>query len=122
MKLLVLSSDIILIFKQKNSYNDIQIKTKNLGKKLKIKFIAYFIISTRLLLFFWYYISMFCVVYMNNQYHLLKNALISFGLSLLYPFVVYLLAGLFRSIPLSGKKRAKNAYIILAKFCKKFNI
>ena len=63
MKLLVLSSDIILIFQQNNSYNDIQIKAKNVDNKLKIKFIVYFTISSILLLFFWYYISMFCVVY-----------------------------------------------------------
>ena len=72
MKLLVLSSNIILIFQQNNSYNDIQIKAKNLENKLKIKFIVYYIICSILLLFFWYYISMFCVVYMNNHYHLLK--------------------------------------------------
>ena len=52
MKLLVLSSDIILIFQQNNSYNFIQIKAKNVDNKLKIKFIVYFTISSILLLFF----------------------------------------------------------------------
>ena len=105
MKLLVLSSDMILIYKQNISYNDIQIRGKNLENKLKIKFIVYFSISSILLLFFWYYISMFGAVYINNQYHLLKNVLISFGLSLLYPFVIFLLSGFFRFTSLSGTKK-----------------
>ena len=119
-KLLALSNDMILIFKQNKLDNDIQIKTKNLGKKLKIKFIAYFIISTILLLFFWYYISMFCAIYKNNQYHLLKNTLISFGLSLLYPFVIYLLSGFFRYLSLSGTKKKRKCLYNVSKTMQKF--
>ena len=45
---------------------------------LMIKFVIYFIISFLFLLFFWYYISMFGVIYRNTQFHLIKDTLISF--------------------------------------------
>ena len=60
---LYLSNDSIINFKQNNSKINIKKIAKQLKKNLKIKFILYFIIGFLLLAFFWYYISMFCVIY-----------------------------------------------------------
>ena len=60
-----------------------------------------------LLLFFWYFVSMLGAIYRNTQYHLLKDTSISFGLSLCYPFVIYLFPGCFRIPALSDKKGNK---------------
>ena len=74
-----------------------------------LKFILYFIISIIFLLFFWYYLSMFCTIYRNTQYHLIKDTLISFGSSLIEPFGLCLLPGLLR-IPaaLSNPQNKRN--------------
>ena len=80
-------------------------KVKDLINCLKVKFFLFFVIDFPLLLFFWYYLSCFCAVYKNTQIHLIKDTLISFGLSLIYPLLFYLLPGVFRIISL----RAKNA-------------
>jgi len=80
-------------------------KVKNLIKCLKVKFFLFFIIDFSLLLLFWYYLSCFCAVYKNTQVHLIKDTLISFGISLIYPLLLYLLPGIFRIKSL----RAKNA-------------
>ena len=61
-------------------------RAEELKTKLIMKFILYFIISTLLLAPFWYYISVFGVIYRNTQIHLLKDTLMSFGLSLFIPF------------------------------------
>ena len=53
-------------------------------------------------------ISMFCNIYENTQIHLLNDTLISFGLSLLYPFGIYLLPGIFRIHALSEGKKNDN--------------
>ena len=79
-----------------------------LEKKLKIKFILYFIVSFILLLLFWYYISMFCAIYVNTQIHLIKDTLFSFGLSLFYPLLINLILGIFRITALSSDKTKKN--------------
>ena len=91
-------------------------KTKRLNNKLIIKFILYFIISFIFLLFFWYYLSMFCAIYRNTQYHLIKDALIRFSLSLLYPFGINLLTGIFRISTLANPKKREYYYISSVNF------
>ena len=48
---------------------------------------------------------MFCAIYRNTQYHLLKDTLVSFGLSLLYPLGIYLIPGIFRIPALNNRKK-----------------
>ena len=74
---------------------------------IKIRTILFFIISSIFLLSFWYYISMFCAIYRNTQFHLLKDTLISFGISMITPFVFYLLPGFFRIPALSNPKNRR---------------
>ena len=104
LKLLGLTNDAIISFKQNKSRINLSKREEDLKNKLIIKFILYFIFSFLLLIFFWYYISMFCIIYKNTQIHLLKDTLISFCLSLFYPFGIYLLPGLFRIPSLSNPK------------------
>ena len=84
---LALSNDAIINFKQDNTKINLLKKSKKLIKILTIKFALYFIISFLFLLFFWYYISIFGVIYRNTQFHLLKDTLMSFGLSIILPFL-----------------------------------
>ena len=115
LKLLALSNSGIIEFKQDKNKKDVNERGENLKKKLSIKFVLYFIISFIFLLFFWYYISMFGAIYRNTQFHLLKDTLVSFGLSLLYPFGIYLLPGIFRIPALADTKKKKGC---LPKFSK----
>ena len=123
---LALSEDAILDYKKitknkkksknKNdgffNFND---EEKRLNKKLKIKFVLYFILSGISLFFFWYYLAMFCAVYKNTQFQVIEDTLMSYGLSLLYPFGIYLLPGIFRIPSLSNSKYKKKC---LYKFSK----
>ena len=104
-KSLSLTNDDIIKFKQ-NKINNSKYGGY-LMRKLKIKFILYFIISFIVLLFFWYYLSMFGAIYKNTQYHLLIDTSISLVLSFIYPFGIYLLPGLFRIPALSGDKKER---------------
>ena len=106
LSLLGLSNDSIIAFKHLKNIG-IKKKRKKLIFCLKLKFIFYFFISFIFLLFFWYYISIFGVVYKNTQYHLLKDTLLSFALSLFYPFITCLLTGLFRITSLSNPKNKR---------------
>ena len=78
---------------------------------LKIKFIIFFIISFLFSFFFWYFIACFCAVYKNTQNILIKSTLISFGLSMVYPFGLNLLPGIFRIPALRAPKKIKSVYI-----------
>ena len=90
-------------------------KVINLINCLKVKFFLFFVIEFTLLLLFWYYLSCFCAVYKNTQIHLIKDTLISFGLSLVYPLLLYLIPGVFRIPALRAKKANKKCLYKLSK-------
>ena len=104
---LALSNDNLINFKQNRKKSDVKQRGDKLRIFLKIKIIIYFVVSFIMLLFFWYYISMFGVIYINTQYHLLKDTLLSYGLSLIYPFLIYLLPGIFRIPSLSNHNKKR---------------
>ena len=107
LKMLSLSESNILMIKQEKNYNIAQKKSKNIINYLLIKFIIFFMLSNLLLLFFWYFISCFCAVYVNTQKILIKDTLISFALSMSYPFGLNLLPGMFRIPSLRAPKKDK---------------
>ena len=59
------------------------------------------------MLFFWYFISGFCAVYINTQLTLIENTLISFLISMIYPFGLNLFPGFFRIPSLRAKDKNK---------------
>ena len=112
---LALPNDDIITFKQNKSKIDLIKRTKYLIKIISIKSFLYFIISFLLLVFIWYYISMFGVIYRNTQIHLLKDTSMSFGLSLIIPFFLYIIPGFFRIPALSNIKNKKECLYNISK-------
>ena len=115
LKLLALSDNNILELKKKKKKKHLNKQSKVLNKKLRLKFILYFLISSILLLLFWYYLAIFCAIYINTQKHLITDTLISFGLSLLYPFGIYLIPGIFRIPSLSNKNKDRKCLYKISK-------
>ena len=99
------------ILKIKHEKNEYSLKGKYIYviKQIIIKLICFFIISVFFLILFWYYISSFCAVYKNTQIYLIKNVLISYILSIIYPFFTNLIPGIFR-IPSLKKKSGECLY------------
>ena len=82
-------------------------------KNLVIKYSLFFILGIIFLGFFWMLLSSFGAVYQNTQIFILKNTLISFMLTLLYPFFINLFPSIFRMASLNSK----NEYMFkLSKF------
>ena len=77
------------------------------------KSIVFYALSIIFLLFFWYFISCFCAVYVNTQYILINDTLISFATSMLYQFGLYLLPTLLRLISLKSEQKNQKCLIIL---------
>ena len=118
-QMLGLSNDAIIDFKQSEETNNINERGEKLIKKIKIKFVFYFILSFLLLFCFWYYISMFDAVYRNTQFLLLQDTAMGFALSLFTPFIIYLIPGLFRIPALRTPQQNKRC---LYNFSKLFTI
>ena len=117
LNMLALTQDSMLKLKKlkKKKNKNFNKKIIKLDNKIKIKFILYFILSSIILIFFWYYLSMFCAIYVNTQIHLIKDTFISYALSFIYPFGIYLIPGIFRILALSNHKEKRK---ILYKFSK----
>ena len=111
LKMLSLTEKNIISLKQnkekenKNEKEKVIDKTRSTQKCLRIKFLIYFALSILFMLFFWYFISCFCGVYKNTQIVLIKDTLLSFALSMVYPFGLNLLPGIFRIPALRAEKK-----------------
>jgi len=105
LNLLSLSQRNILKLKQIDQMNTMVRKMLLSLKIFKLKIILFNVIGLIILLFGWYYLTMFCAVYTNTQTHLLKDTFSSFGLSLVYPFGINLIPGLFRIYALRAPKK-----------------
>ena len=97
---LALTEDAILNINKEKNAKEIKEKAEKTKKYFVIKFILFFIIGFILLGIYWFYIGCFCAVYINTQYYLIKDTLISFGFSLIIPFIKYLLPCMIRKTSL----------------------
>ena len=102
--------------KKERKIEHLKIKVQKSIKILKIKFALFFFISLLLLLSFDYYICCFCGVYSNTQTHLIKDTIISFSLTLFYPFGTLLIPGIFRIPALHDKNKDSEYMYKFSKF------
>ena len=86
----------ILEIKHEKSKHNLNTRVTIAIKHINIKYICFFIFTFIFLLFFWYYLSCFCAVYKNTQIYLIQTTLISYIISLIYPFIIYLFPGILR--------------------------
>ena len=70
----------------------------NIIKLIRRKLIIYFIFTFIMFVFYWYTIACFCAVYVNTQKAFIIDSFSSFGLGLLYPFILYLFPSVLRFI------------------------
>ena len=106
--------DIVKIKKKETFELSLKMK-KTIIKCIKIKFILFFTFVFFFLLIFWYYISCFCAIYKNTQVYLIKNTMIGFVGLLIYPFIIYLIPGIFRIPALLSEKKDKQFLFKLSK-------
>ena len=104
--MLSLTEKNIIEIKQQETFEKANDEIKKKRKYLLIKFILFFILSFIFLILFLFYISCFCAVYKNTQLYLIKDTIISFCTSLIYPFIINLLPGLLRIPSLKEKNKS----------------
>ena len=113
-KLSISEGEIIDLKKEKDP-EKVKKKAKNIKKCLTIKLVIFIILSSILMLFFWYFISCFCAAYKNTQLILIEDTLISFLTSMIYPFGFKLLPSAFRIPALRAHKKDKKCMYTLSR-------
>ena len=114
-KYLSLTEKSIISIKHFGEIEKLDIKSKKLLKEIKIKLFFFFLITFILLFFFMFYITCFCGIYVNTQIQLIKDTIISFFLSFLYPFFIYLIPSILRFCSLKTKKCKKECIYKISK-------
>ena len=105
LKILSLSQNDLIKIKKESDRSKAKKMAADSKKCLTIKLYIFFIIGVCLIIFCWYYTTAFAAVYPNIQMHLIKDILISFGISMIYPFVINIMPGLFRIPSLKAKNK-----------------
>ena len=103
-KFFALTQNYIVQLKNIKTKNDLQHKRKRILHIIKIRMTLFFIIALLILIFFLYYISCFCGIYINAQRHLIKDSLYSLLSSFLISFAYNTIPASFRILALSVAK------------------
>ena len=119
-KKLALSEKDVIKIKQEKKKEDLDMLKNKLFSKLKIKFSIFFVLSFSFLILFWTFITCFCGVYKNTQTHLIKDSIIGFITSLLYPFGIYLIPGIFRISALRSETKDQSCLYKFSKLIQMF--
>ena len=104
--LILTDKDILEVKLQQSKLLAVNMKKQKL-KNMKIKFAIFFILNFILLGLFWYYLTCFNAVYKNTQVYLIENTFISFGFSLVYPFIINILPTILRMNSIHSSKKDK---------------
>ncbi len=63
---------------------------------MRIKLAIFFVLTFILMAVFWYFVTAFCAVYTNTQIIMIIDSMGSFVISMVYPFVLYLIPAYMR--------------------------
>ena len=107
--LVLTDKDILEVKKQNNKSKAINTK-KNKLKYMKIKFTIFFVLNFIMLGFFWYYLTCFNAIYKNTQVYLIENTFISFGFSLVYPFIINIFPTMIRTCAIHSKNKDQECF------------
>ena len=72
---------------------------------MNIKFIIFFVLNLIILILFWFYLTCWNAIYQNTKVYLIKNTFISFGISLVYPFLINIFPVILRMNALKNNKK-----------------
>ena len=103
--LLVLTDKNIFEIKCQETLQKANIFKKTTLRNILIKFTIFFVLNLLILISFWYYLTCWNAVYENTQIYLIKNTLISFAISLIYPFIINIIPVILRQQSLKQKKK-----------------
>ena len=115
-KLIFLSERNIANIRNQTTLFQTNLAVTSAKKMIKIKYAFFFILGLAFIGIFWLLISSFGAVYKNTQIFIFENALLSFAISLIYPFFINILPCMFRSCSLNSKDKSCGCAYKFSKF------
>ena len=115
-KYIFISERNLLNIRKQKSINDALTTAEKERRKLIIKYIIFFILGIILYIFFWMLLSSFGAIYQNTQIIIFENTLICISISLIYPFFINIIPGIFRICSLSPDTKDRKCLYNFSKF------
>ena len=115
-KLIFLSERNIFQIRMEQNLSNASFKADKVRKNLTIKHTIFFIAGLIFLVFFWMLLSSFGAVYSNTQMFIFKNTLISFAISLCYPFFINVFPCAFRMCSLNSNPKSNECMYKISQF------
>ena len=109
--LLIISFPEMDIIKIKNEKQYQSVK-KPIGM-LITKCYLFFFVNIIILSLIWIYIASFSMIFRNTQIYVIKNTLISIGISTAAPFILYLIPAFIRKIAVKGSKSLRGYFLYI---------
>jgi hypothetical protein len=94
------------IYYEIKNTNTLEFFIETLITQIKRNFIVFTVIQVICMIFFWYYISLFCIVYKSTEFIWVRGATICFVLVVVFDFLLCFVTFLFRYVGLVKKKRS----------------
>ena len=116
LKILSLSQNDLIKIKKEPRKKKAKKMADNSKRCLTIKLYIFNFIGLALIIFCWYYTTAFAAVYPNTQLHLIKDTLISFGISMIYPFIINIIPGLLRIPSLKDEKKNRKCLYKISQY------
>jgi hypothetical protein len=110
--LIIFTEDDVISLKTDSNYRK-QERIRKVLNRITIKFQLFFPLIIFSLVFIWVYIACFFNVYKNTQIFVLRNTLISFGISLLIPIVFGFVPAMFRFTALASRESKNRLCVYL---------
>ena len=105
LKMLCLTHNSILKLRKIKSVEKARKSSEWTIRCIKIRIFVYYLLSFIFLLVFGYFVACFCTIFENTQRDLIKSMFTSWGLSLIYPFIICFVTTIFRISALRCKKK-----------------
>ena len=113
-ELLAFSHKKIIRLKTYKEIKDAKKYIPKLIKKLKTKYIIYYVLSLFLNIIFLYYITSFCAIYTIIQISMIKDATISFLLMMSYTIILSLISSIIRIFSLKKNNKFRHFLYIIS--------
>ena len=110
LKFMALTHNSVRTLRKMNNVDKAEEKSKCILKCIKLRIALYYLLSFIFLIIFGFYVLCFCAVFENTQIELVKSTLISWLISILYPFIICFLTSIVRVLAL--KLENKHFYTI----------
>ena len=117
LKLICLTHNSVRTLRKIKDVRKAKEKSKCVFRCIKFRIFIYYFLSFIFILIFGYYVLSFCAIFENTQNVIIQSTFTSWAMSLIYPFIIFLVASFIRSLAFCCKSKCLYLVKQLLQWC-----